>query len=116
MPRADTTGTKEVCTFCSSWCFALFEKVTLHSLSLPRHLFVDQAGFELAEAAHLPASASQVMGLKGCATMSACSVLLCPRATGEQSSVEPWFPALAQRGVCVCHPKISVRLQPQVFL
>jgi hypothetical protein len=42
------------------------DKVSLYSLGCPGTHFVDQAGLELR---NLPASASQVLGLKACATM-----------------------------------------------
>jgi hypothetical protein len=42
------------------------DRVSLYSPGCPRTHFVDQAGLELR---NLPASASQVLGLKACATM-----------------------------------------------
>jgi hypothetical protein len=65
----------------SSWCFALLcllfiskfvfvfvfrDRVSLCSPGCPRTHFVDQTGLELR---NLPASASQVLGLKVCTTM-----------------------------------------------
>jgi hypothetical protein len=55
--------------FCFCFCFVLFcffqDRVSLYSSDCPRTHFVDQAGLELR---NLPASASQVLGLKACAT------------------------------------------------
>jgi hypothetical protein len=48
------------------FCFCFFlDKVSLCSPGCPRTHFVDQAGFKLR---NLPASASQVLGLKACTT------------------------------------------------
>jgi hypothetical protein len=49
------------------FCFVLFclRQVSLYSPGCPGTHFVDQAGLELK---NLPASASQVLGLKACAT------------------------------------------------
>jgi hypothetical protein len=57
------------------FCFVLFfsvfqDRVSLYSPGCPGTHFVDQAGLELR---NLPASASQVLGLKACAT-TACRV------------------------------------------
>ena len=50
-------------------CFVLFfvfrDRVSLYTLGCPGTHFVDQAGLELRNP---PASASQVLGLKACAT------------------------------------------------
>jgi hypothetical protein len=49
------------------FCFVLFfqDRVSLYSPGCPGTYFVDQAGLKLR---NLPASASQVMGLKACTT------------------------------------------------
>jgi hypothetical protein len=49
--------------FCLFVCFR--DRVSLYSPGCPGTHFVDQAGLELR---NLPASASQVLGLKACAT------------------------------------------------
>jgi hypothetical protein len=46
-------------------CFVFLDRVSLYSPCCPGTHFVDQAGLELR---NLPASASQVLGLKACAT------------------------------------------------
>jgi hypothetical protein len=51
--------------FCLFVCFLLFrDRVSLYSPGCPRTHSVDQAGLR-----NPPASASQVLGLKACATM-----------------------------------------------
>jgi hypothetical protein len=52
---------------CFVFCFVLFfrDRVSLYGPGCPETHFVDQAGLELR---NLPASASQVLGLKACAT------------------------------------------------
>jgi hypothetical protein len=51
----------------TDFCFVLFfgDRVSLYSPGCPGTHFVDQAGLELRNP---PASASQVLGLKACAT------------------------------------------------
>jgi hypothetical protein len=49
----------------SSFFFCFFETAFLCSLGCPGTPFVDQAGLKLRD---LPASASQVLGLKACTT------------------------------------------------
>jgi hypothetical protein len=52
------------------FCFLFFrDRVSLYSSGCPGTHFVDQAGLELR---NLPASASQVLGLKVCATTLGC--------------------------------------------
>jgi hypothetical protein len=52
--------------FCFVFCFLFFpDRVSLYSLGCPGTHFVDQAGLELRNP---PVSASQVLGLKVCAT------------------------------------------------
>jgi hypothetical protein len=53
------------------FCFVLFFETgfSLYSSGYPGTHFVDQAGLELI---NLPASASQVLGLKACATRPGC--------------------------------------------
>jgi hypothetical protein len=59
---------------CLSWvflffvlfCFVFPDRVSLYSPGCPGTHSADQAGLELR---YLPASASQVLGLKACATM-----------------------------------------------
>jgi hypothetical protein len=58
--------------FCFCFCFFVFfgldffrDRVSLYSPGCPETHFVDQAGLELRNP---PASASQVLGLKACAT------------------------------------------------
>jgi hypothetical protein len=46
-------------------CFVFQDRVSLYSPGCPGTYFVDQAGLELR---NLPASASQVLGLKACTT------------------------------------------------
>jgi hypothetical protein len=54
--------------------FVLFQdRVSLYSSGCPRTHFVDQAGFELRNP---PASASQVLGLKACATTARLALFL----------------------------------------
>jgi hypothetical protein len=57
-------------TFVFCFCFVLFvvfqDRVSLYSPGCPGTHFLDQAGLELR---NLPASASQVLGLKACTTM-----------------------------------------------
>jgi hypothetical protein len=57
------------------FCFVLFfrDRVSLCSPGCPGTHFVDQAGLELRNP---PASASQVLGLKACATMPGCHCAL----------------------------------------
>jgi hypothetical protein len=50
---------------CLLSCFLFQDRVSLYSPGCPRTHFVDQAGLELR---NRPASASQVLGLKACAT------------------------------------------------
>jgi hypothetical protein len=50
--------------------FVFGDRVSLYSSGCPGTHFVDQAGLELRNP---PASASQVLGLKACATMPGCS-------------------------------------------
>jgi hypothetical protein len=47
-------------------CFFFLDRVSLYSPGCPEIHFVDQAGLELR---NLPASASQVLRLKACATL-----------------------------------------------
>jgi hypothetical protein len=47
------------------FCFVFRGRVPLYSSGCPETHFVDQAGLELR---NLPASASQMLGLKACAT------------------------------------------------
>jgi hypothetical protein len=56
-----------VIVFCFVFCFFLFfqDRVSLYSPGCLGAHFVDQAGLELRNP---PASASQVLGLKACAT------------------------------------------------
>jgi hypothetical protein len=55
-----------VCLFCFVlFCFVFRDRVSLYSLGCPGTHFVDQAGLELR---NLLVSASQVLGLKACAT------------------------------------------------
>jgi hypothetical protein len=58
-----------VCLFCFVFVFVFvfvfLDKVSLYSPGCPGTHFVDQAGLELR---NLPASASQVLGLKACTT------------------------------------------------
>jgi hypothetical protein len=53
------------------WFFQ--DRVSLYGPGCPGAHFVDQAGLELR---NLPVSASQVLGLKACATTPSCSPLL----------------------------------------
>jgi hypothetical protein len=46
-------------------CFVFLDRISLYSPGCPGTHFVDQAGLELRNP---PASASQVLGLKACAT------------------------------------------------
>jgi hypothetical protein len=46
-------------------CFCFLDRVSLYCSSYPKSHSVDEAGLELRD---LPASASQVLGLKACAT------------------------------------------------
>jgi hypothetical protein len=60
------------------FCFALFcfvfrDRVSLYSLGCPGTHFVDRAGLELRNP---PASASQVLGLKACATTARLEFLI----------------------------------------
>jgi hypothetical protein len=57
-----------VCLFCFVFVF-IWDRVSLYSPGCPGTHFVDQAGLELRNPA---ASASQVLGLKACATRSGC--------------------------------------------
>jgi hypothetical protein len=50
---------------CFCFCFCFWDRVSLYSPGCPGTLSVDQAGLELRNP---PASASQVLGLKACAT------------------------------------------------
>jgi hypothetical protein len=54
-----------VVVFCLFVCFVFQDRVFLYSPGCPGTHFVDQAGLELR---NLPASASQALGLKACAT------------------------------------------------
>jgi hypothetical protein len=52
------------------FCFVFRDRVSLYSPGCPGTHFVDQAGLKLR---NLSASASQVLGLKACATMPGCN-------------------------------------------
>jgi hypothetical protein len=54
------------CCYCCCFGFFFLDMVSLYSFDCPGAHFVDQAGLELRNS---PASASQVLGLKACATM-----------------------------------------------
>jgi hypothetical protein len=65
-----TCGSQELNSGHPAWCRCLFcfvfrDRVSLYSPGCPGTHFVDQAGLELRNP---PASASQVLGLKACAT------------------------------------------------
>jgi hypothetical protein len=65
--RFDTVGILFVCLFVLFFVFVFVfqDRVSLYSPGCPGTHFVDQAGLELRNP---PASASQVLGLKVCAT------------------------------------------------
>ena len=58
--------TIRICLFVCFWFLFFRDRVSLYSPGGPGTHFVDQAGLKLK---NLPASASQVLGLKACATM-----------------------------------------------
>jgi hypothetical protein len=66
------------------------DSVSLYSPGCPGTHFVDQAGLELR---NLPASVSQVLGLKACATMPGQCVMLYTSLHGRQVSVTSTLPA-----------------------
>jgi hypothetical protein len=59
--------------FCFVLCFVFRDRVSLCSPGCPGTHFVDQAGLELRDPS---ASASQVLGLKACATTARLDVIL----------------------------------------
>jgi hypothetical protein len=90
--------------FCFVFCFLVFwDRVSLYSSGYPGTHFVDQAGLQLRNS---PASASQVLGLKACATtpgLLACfeTGLLCNPGCPRNSLCRPaWL--WTQRSTCLC--------------
>ena len=62
----DSVGKNFIEYFCINTFFFFLNRVSLYSPGCPETYSVDQAGLELR---NLPASASQVLGIKACATM-----------------------------------------------
>jgi hypothetical protein len=63
----------QICVYILFFCFVFQDRVSLYSPGFPGTHFVDQAGLELR---NLPASASQVLGLKACATTARLHLVL----------------------------------------
>jgi hypothetical protein len=56
------------------FCFVILARVAIYSLGSPKTLSVDQSGLKFRD---LPASASQVLGLKACVTTAWPGLCVC---------------------------------------
>jgi hypothetical protein len=89
------------------FCFVFQDRVSLCSPGCPGTHFVDQAGLELR---NLPASVSQVLGLKACTTTARLRILLDLESTlfieagslNQIQSSQVWLVSIVacSRGIC----------------
>jgi hypothetical protein len=115
--------------FVSFWCCWVFvclfvclfqNKVSLYSPGCPGAHSVDQAGLELR---NLPVSASQVLGLKACATTSQLILLFCFQISSLESGklyLNFWLTHFATEITPFCHltdrlSKTTKKSRPAMF-